>query len=93
MRLRVDPVACDAFGYCAELLPERISLDEWGYPMLAAGPVPAELLETARAAVQACPRKALQLSPTPALGAPKSRLAATWSPAVETQPSSRPSTA
>ena len=32
--LRVDPVACDAYGFCAELLPERITLDEWGYPVV-----------------------------------------------------------
>ena len=30
MRLRVDPVACDGFGHCAELAPEFIALDEWG---------------------------------------------------------------
>ena len=34
LSLRVDPVACDAFGYCAELLPERVTLDEWGYPVV-----------------------------------------------------------
>ena len=33
-RLRVNPVACDAFGYCAELVPEIIVRDEWGYPVL-----------------------------------------------------------
>ena len=32
IRILVDPVACDAYGYCAELLPEAITLDEWGYP-------------------------------------------------------------
>ena len=24
--VRVDPVACDAYGYCAELLPEQVTL-------------------------------------------------------------------
>ena len=33
-RLRVNPVACDAFGYCAELVPEIVLRDEWGYPVL-----------------------------------------------------------
>ena len=33
-RLRVNPIACEAHGMCAELLPERISLDEWGYPII-----------------------------------------------------------
>ncbi len=60
-RLRVDPIACDAFGYCAELLPEMVWLDEWGYPVIDEAPVPPHLLEEARAAVRACPRKALAL--------------------------------
>jgi len=39
-RLRVDPVACDAFGHCAELAPELIALDEWGYPVIDERPIP-----------------------------------------------------
>jgi ferredoxin len=31
-RLVVDPIACDGAGVCAELLPELISLDPWGFP-------------------------------------------------------------
>ena len=34
LRITIDPVACEAYGYCAELLPEAISLDEWGYPIV-----------------------------------------------------------
>ena len=34
MRIEVDPIACDAHGLCAELLPELIALDEWGYPIV-----------------------------------------------------------
>ena len=34
-RLRVDPIACTAHGMCAELVPERIALDDWGYPLIA----------------------------------------------------------
>ena len=60
-RLRVDPVACDAFGYCAELAPELIWLDEWGYPVVDPGTVPPALIEVAQAAVRNCPRKALFL--------------------------------
>ena len=40
-RLRVNPIDCAGHGVCAELLPELITLDEWGYPLLPAGPVPA----------------------------------------------------
>jgi ferredoxin len=59
--LRVNPIRCDAFGHCAELLPELISLDEWGYPIIADGPVPRELEQGARRAVSLCPRLALLL--------------------------------
>ncbi len=58
-RLRVNPIACEAHGMCAELLPERISLDEWGYPVLDEQPLSAELVGHAQRAVQACPTFAL----------------------------------
>jgi ferredoxin len=61
VRLRVNPIACDAFGYCAELLPELVGRDEWGYPILAEGPVPNRLVDVARRAVRECPRRALFL--------------------------------
>jgi ferredoxin len=58
-RLRVNPIACEAHGMCAELLPERIALDEWGYPILDGEPLPADLLAHAQRAAQACPTFAL----------------------------------
>jgi ferredoxin len=58
-RLRVNPIACEAHGMCAELLPERISLDEWGYPVLDGTPLSAGLLSHAQRAAQACPTFAL----------------------------------
>ena len=61
IRLRVDPVACDAYGYCAELLPERVSLDEWGYPVVDGTPLPAELVELASRAAAECPRRAFRV--------------------------------
>jgi ferredoxin len=60
-RLRVNPIACEAHGMCAELLPERITLDEWGYPILDERPLDGELLAHARRAAQACPTFALLL--------------------------------
>lgn len=59
VRLRVDPIACEAHGLCAELLPELIALDEWGYPVVDSEPVPPELEELARRAAAACPTLAL----------------------------------
>jgi ferredoxin len=64
-RLSVDPIACTAHGLCAELLPERIELDEWGYPIIDDRRVGAALLREARAAVAACPTLALRLTDTP----------------------------
>lgn len=57
----MDPVACDAHGLCAELLPELIETDEWGYPLLAGENVPPSLLDLARRAVGSCPTLALHL--------------------------------
>ena len=65
VRLRVNPVAYDAFGYCAELLPELVGVDEWGYPVMAEAPVPPHLLDLARRAVRDCPRRALFLEKAP----------------------------
>ena len=60
-RLRVNPIACEAHGLCAELLPEWIELDDWGYPIVDDRPLPAELIEHARRAANACPTLALIL--------------------------------
>jgi ferredoxin len=64
-RLRVAPIACRAHGLCAELLPELVGLDEWGYPILRDGtstPVPPALVAAAKAAAAACPTLALRLT-------------------------------
>jgi ferredoxin len=63
-QLRVDWPACKAHGLCAELLPEMVSLDEWGYPIVQ-GTVSHEVLELAKAAVKACPTLALRLITPP----------------------------
>jgi ferredoxin len=59
IRIAVDPIACAAHGLCAELLPERIALDEWGYPIIDDEHVSGELLAHAKRAAQACPTFAL----------------------------------
>ena len=63
-RLQLDPVRCTGHGLCAELLPEAVALDEWGYPLLATGALPADLLRRARAVAATCPTRALHLQPT-----------------------------
>ena len=59
--LTVDRIRCDGRGLCAELLPEMIRLDDWGYPMISPGPVPEHLMPLAERAVEDCPVLALAL--------------------------------
>jgi ferredoxin len=59
-QLKVDPIACDGHGLCAELFPERVRLDDWGFPIVD-GDVPPALERHARRAVSACPVQALRL--------------------------------
>ena len=63
-RLRVDWPACQGRGLCFEVLPELISLDEWGYPVVD-GEVPRELLGLAREAARTCPTLALRVVDAP----------------------------
>ena len=60
-RLRVNPILCTGHGLCAELLPEQIALDEWGFPILSDEPVSRDLRPLARRAVNDCPALALML--------------------------------
>jgi ferredoxin len=60
-RLRVNPIACDGRGLCAEVLPEMITLDDWGFPVIRDHEVPPGLLDEAAEAVRLCPRLALRL--------------------------------
>ncbi len=63
LRLRINPVACTGHGMCAEVAPELIEPDEWGYPIVDPGPVPIRLQREARKAVAMCPVLALKLQP------------------------------
>lgn len=58
--LVIDPIACDGHGVCAELFPEGIRLDPWGYPVIDAS-IPAHLADHAQRAANNCPRLALTL--------------------------------
>lgn len=60
--LKIDPIGCTGHGLCAELLPERIVLDDWGYPIPDPRPIPGELLGAARRAADACPKLALLIA-------------------------------
>ncbi|MBW4030268.1 MAG: ferredoxin [Acidobacteria bacterium] len=63
--LQVNPILCDGFGHCAELAPELVHLDEWGYPIIASDPVPMADVgsyQSARYAERGCPRQALHVA-------------------------------
>jgi ferredoxin len=62
IKLAVNWVECKGHGLCAELFPERIKLDEWGYPIIDPTPIPRHLEAHARRAEAACPTLALILS-------------------------------
>lgn len=59
--VRIDPIGCAGHLLCVELLPERLSVDDWGYPMADGEPVSGELLAHARRAAAACPTLAFRL--------------------------------
>ena len=47
VELVIDPIACDGRGVCAEILPERIELDRWGYPIVDGAEIAPALFEHA----------------------------------------------
>jgi ferredoxin len=66
--LHIDWTRCDGRGLCAELLPELLDRDDWGYPRPRDGSgdiaVPRALHRHADDAVSACPVLALRLRRT-----------------------------
>ena len=59
--LRLNPIRCHGYGICAGVLPERIRLDEWGYPLIDSSPIQERFVGQARRALDACPVLALSL--------------------------------
>lgn len=68
LRVRVNPIACDANGLCVELLPELLRFDDWGYPIVDRPLVPPELQSLARTAESACPTLAIVIEETAEVG-------------------------
>ncbi len=62
MRIRVNPIDCAAHGLCAEILPEWVGIDEWGYPILDGEELPTQLVGHARRAAKACPTLAVMIT-------------------------------
>ena len=64
---------CDGYGHCAELAPELVTLDEWGYPIItdqSFATTNHDLVRSGNLAVRGCPRQALwleRIAPPPAV--------------------------
>ena len=58
-RLVVNPILCTGHGVCAELVPELVEMDPWGYPLMSRGELTDELMGHARRAITSCPALAL----------------------------------
>lgn len=59
LRVRVDPIRCTAFGFCAEFCPELFDLDEWGYAWLKERDVDGAAERLVRETARLCPRNAI----------------------------------
>lgn len=59
LRVRVNPIRCKAFGFCAEYLPEHFELDEWGYAWLRRPALADDLLGEALRIAKRCPTGAI----------------------------------
>ena len=55
------PQTWNGRGLCAEALPELITLDDWGFPIVSDQAVPLRLLADARETTRLCPKLALWL--------------------------------
>ncbi|ACU76269.1 putative ferredoxin [Catenulispora acidiphila DSM 44928] len=65
MKLLVDATLCEGYGVCQEQAPAQIDLDDFGYAAVTEAEVPADGEPAARAAVAACPNRALRLESRP----------------------------
>jgi ferredoxin len=61
LRVRVDPIRCTAFGFCAEFCPELFDLDEWGYAWLKEREVDGAAERLVRETARLCPRNAISV--------------------------------
>jgi ferredoxin len=61
-QLHIDWTSCQGHGLCAELLPELLDRDRWGFPLPRNNlTVSDEISRHAKQAVNLCPRLALHL--------------------------------
>jgi len=54
--LGIDRIKCDGHGVCADLVPELIELDDWGYPIIRGGAIRSPFSHMRVAPYRAAPR-------------------------------------
>lgn len=86
LRVRVDPIRCTAFGFCAEFCPELFDLDEWGYAWLKERDVDSAAERLVRETARLCPRTAIAVDEIFVDGAPNE----SPSPAIRLTPVGNP---
>lgn len=59
LRVRVDPIRCTAFGFCAEFCPEMFTLDDWGYAWLRQPEASIAAKSLIRETARLCPTGAI----------------------------------
>lgn len=62
MKVIIDSDACQGHGRCYAIAPDVFTDDDDGYPVVLEPEVPPALEERARAAVHACPERAISLT-------------------------------
>lgn len=59
--LSIDWRRCRGHGVCAAAIPEMVTLDQWGYPVVTGDELPVDLRRAARLAQRTCPAAALRV--------------------------------
>lgn len=63
--LQIDPIRCDGYGYCVELMPEYLEFDDWGFPLIKERQIGSlDALELARRVEHLCPKIAFRVVDT-----------------------------
>lgn len=89
-RLAVNPILCTGHGLCADMMPEWIGRDEWGYPIIPARELPGGLTGLARRTIRLCPELALRLEAATAASDSKDNNGANRAPVTAGSGQNRP---
>lgn len=63
MKIHIDELRCEGYGFCEQAAPDLLALDSEGELRVLVEQVPEGRDEDAAAAVRVCPMAALRLEP------------------------------